>query len=154
MDGISATKIIKERLPSCRVLMMTVLAEQEYVQRAIIAGADGYLLKDASRQEVADAIRRVHRKEVVVEPALLRDVISLYREMARGEAQPTDRPHGLTAREIDVLRLVAEGLTNKEIADRLHMAVGTVKTHLHRAFEKMGVRDRTQAALFVVRHGL
>jgi DNA-binding NarL/FixJ family response regulator len=152
LDGIAATQRIKELMPGCHILVLTVFDEEEYVQRAILAGADGYLLKDCSRQEIVDAIRRVYRGESMIDPALLSAVMQRYRQMAQAQAASQLREFGLSEREVEILRLVADGLNNEEIANALHVAIGTVKTHLHRAFEKIGVRDRTQAALFVARH--
>ena len=154
LDGVTATHRIKKQMPGCRILILTVLGEEEYVQRAILAGADGYLLKDCSRHEIVDAIRRVYRGESIIDSALLSAVMQRYRQIAHEQAATQVREYGLSEREIEILRLVARGLNNEEIADGLHIATGTVKTHLHRAFEKIGVRDRTQAALFVARHDI
>lgn len=154
MDGIRATRLIKDRLPSCRVLMMTVLEEQEYVHQAIIAGADGYLLKEVGRGEIVQAIRHVCRGESVLDPALLGEVIRRYRRVQSPQPKAAEQSHGLTAREVEVLRLVAQGHSNSEIAESLQIALGTVKAHLHRSFQKIGVRDRTQAALFVIHSAL
>ena len=153
-DGITAARDIKGRLPRCGIIMMTVLEEQEYLERAILAGADGYLLKEATRDELVEAIRRVHRGESLIDPAFTRAILETYRKMRAGQPTRPTYPDGLTRREAEILRLVAQGYCNHEIAERAHVALGTVKMHLHRAFQKIGARDRTQAALYVLKKDL
>ncbi|MCC6446229.1 MAG: response regulator transcription factor [Armatimonadetes bacterium] len=153
MDGISATRRIKESLPGCRIVMMTLFGDEEYVHQAILAGADGYLLKDVRRLQVVEAIRQVHRNRCLIDPSLMRGVVDQYVRMSRGESAARPRPDGLTEREVEILSLVARGRSNKEIADSLFLTVGTVKTHLYNVYQKIGVSDRTQAALYYIHKG-
>jgi len=153
MDGISAMRCIKESLPECKVLMMTLFGNEEYVHQAILAGADGYLLKDIRRAQMVDAIREVHQNRCLIDPALMRSVVDHYVRMSRGEETRKLHPDGLTEREIEILSLVASGLSNKEIARQLFLTVGTVKAHLYNIYQKIGVNDRTQAALYYIHKG-
>jgi DNA-binding NarL/FixJ family response regulator len=150
MDGIAATEAICARLPETRVIMLTSFTEEEHVLPAIRAGASGYLLKDASGAEVVAAVRAVARGDSLLDP------IAMQRLMQWVATQPREPslPRSVTPRELDVLRLVVQGKSNKEIAQALGTAENTVKEQLSSVFGKFGLRDRTQAALFAVRTGL
>lgn len=150
LDGIEATRRIKESLPACRVLVLTMFGDEEYVHQAILAGADGYLLKDITQEQMVDGIRRAHRGECLIDPALMRTVLSQYARIAKSGSRRAPSADKLTAREVEVVHLVAQGLSNQEIADQLVVSVATVKTHLYNLYQKIGVRDRVQAALYVV----
>jgi len=154
MDGISATRRIKQLQPKTRVIMLTVFGDDEYVHHAIIAGADGYLLKDVGWQAVADAVRRVAAGDCLIDATLMRAVLDQYARMGKRQQSASPYPDGLTEREVEVLRLVAEGCSNQEIAERLTLSLATVKTHLYNACQKIGARDRTQAALYTVHKGI
>jgi DNA-binding NarL/FixJ family response regulator len=147
LDGLVATRAVKEELPRTSVLIVTLSENPEYLLEALRAGAAGFVLKDASRREVVTAVRQVLRGESPLDPKLAAQLI---RRLAN-EAGTSERParHGdeLTPRELDVLRLVAEGKTNTEIGQSLFISVGTVKMHLERIIRKLGVSDRTQAAV-------
>jgi NarL family two-component system response regulator LiaR len=146
-DGIGAIRGILEAAPASRVLVLTSFADDAQIFAAIAAGAAGYLLKDVDPQALADGIRDVHAGR----PALHPSVAS--RLMRRGSV--ANPPHAvLTARERDVLRLIVEGLANKQIALRLGIGEKTVKTHVSRVLGKLGVADRTQAAVLAIREGL
>jgi two-component system, NarL family, response regulator LiaR len=150
MDGIEATRQITHRHPKARVLVLTSFAADNKVFPAIKAGATGYLLKDSSPDELVRAIRRVHRGEPSLHPTIAR---KLLQEIARpAELQPA--PEALTSREMTVLKLIAQGLSNQEIADRLFVSEPTVRTHVSRILGKLHLASRTQAALFAVREGL
>jgi two-component system NarL family response regulator len=153
MDGLAATRHIKSRNGDLKVLLFTMFDNDEYLFDAISAGADGYLLKDVSKEGLCDAIRRVAGGEALLDMSLTR---RMFQEFAvlRERAATAPPPHGLSAREVEVLRLVAEGLNNREIGQRLFVEEKTVKTHLHNIFDKIGVRDRTQAALYALQHNL
>lgn len=153
MDGLAATRHIKSRRGDQKVLLFTMFDNDEYLFDAISAGADGYLLKDVSKEGLCDAIRRVAGGEALLDVSLTR---KMFQEFAvlRERAATAPPPHGLSAREVEVLRLVAEGLNNREIGARLFVEEKTVKTHLHNIFDKIGVRDRTQAALYALQHNL
>ena len=145
VDGIRATGSILEAEPEARVVMLTAFSDRDRVVAALDAGAIGYLLKDAEPQEVLDAIRAAARGEAPLAPRAARELLA-----ARSGEQRAD----LSKREREVLVLVAEGLPNKLIARRLEISEKTVKAHLTSVFQRIGVSDRTQAALWAQRHGL
>jgi len=150
MDGIEATRQITSRQPKTRILVLTSFAADNKVFPAIKAGALGYLLKDSSPDELVRAIRQVHRGEPSLHPTIAR---KLLQEIARPvELQPA--PEALTDREMTVLRLIAQGLSNQEIADRISVSEPTVRTHVSRILGKLHLASRTQAALYAVREGL
>jgi NarL family two-component system response regulator LiaR len=150
MDGIQATREIVARDPGTHVLVLTSFAADEQVFPAIKAGALGYLLKDSGPQELVQAIRQVYRGEPSLEPSIARKVLS---ELSSPPRKPlTADP--LTARELDVLRLIAQGRSNKEIAAQLAIAEETVHTHMSNILSKLHLASRTQAALYALREGL
>jgi len=150
MDGIEATRQITSRRPGAHVLVLTSFAADNKVFPAIKAGASGYLLKDSSPDELVRAIRQVHRGEPSLHPTIAR---KLLQEVAHpAELQPA--PEALTGREMEVLRLIAQGLSNQEIADRLVVSEPTVRAHVSRILGKLHLASRTQAALYAVREGL
>ncbi|MCL7455539.1 MAG: response regulator transcription factor [Anaerolineae bacterium] len=149
-DGIQAITEIKKNDPEARILVLTSFAEDDKVFPAIKSGALGYLLKDSSPQELLQAIRDVYHGESSLHPTIARKLI---RELS----QPTDLPpveEPLTERELDVLRLVAQGLSNDEIGSRLFISERTVRTHVSNILGKLHLANRTQAALYALREGL
>ena len=149
-DGIEATGEIQQAQPDARVLVLTSFAEDDKVFPAIKAGAMGYLLKDASPLELLDGIREVYRGEPTMHPTVAR---KLMREIQQpSELPPTPDP--LSEREAEVLSLVARGLSNQEIADRLYISEKTVRTHVSNLLGKLHLANRTQAALYALREGL
>jgi two-component system, NarL family, response regulator LiaR len=150
MDGIEAIRQITSRQPGARILVLTSFAADNKLFPAIKAGALGYLLKDSSPDELVRAIRQVHRGEPALHPTIAR---KLLQEVAHpADLQPA--PEVLTARELAVLRLVAQGLSNQEIADDLAVSEPTVRAHVSRILGKLHLSSRTQAALYAVREGL
>jgi two-component system, NarL family, response regulator LiaR len=150
MDGIAAAGAICNENPEARILVMTSFAEEEKVFAAIKAGALGYLLKDTSPGALIQAIHDVHRGESSLHPSIARKLI---REMNQPhDLPPTADP--LTEREVDVLKLVAQGLSNQEIGDRLFIAERTAGVHVGRILAKLHLANRTQAALYALREGL
>jgi NarL family two-component system response regulator LiaR len=150
VDGIEATRQITSRQPKARILVLTSFAADNKVFPAIKAGALGYLLKDSSPDELVRAIRQVQRGEPSLHPIIAR---KLLQEIARPvEREPA--PEGLTARELEVLQLIAQGLSNQEIADRISVSESTVRAHVSRILGKLHLASRTQAALYAVREGL
>lgn len=150
MDGIEATRRISSGQSQTRILVLTSYAADSNVFPAIKAGALGYLLKDSSPDELVRAIRQVHRGEPSLDPAIAR---KLMQEIAQpAERQPA--PEALTGREMQVLGLIAQGLSNRAIADRIMVSEPTVRTHVSRILAKLHLASRTQAALYAVREGL
>ena len=144
-DGVSATERILAAVPKTRVLVLTTYESDRDILRAIEAGAGGYLLKDASPAELAEAVRAAARGETVLAPSVASTLVRQVRSPA---------PPALSARETEVLRLVASGLTNADIGKRLFIAEATVKTHLLRIFNKLDVADRTAAVTTAMRLGV
>ena len=152
MDGVEATRRLRETWPEARVIILTTFDDDEYVFEGLRAGALGYLLKDVSSGELADAIRTVAAGGSMIEPSVARKVLAEFARLAA--PTPSKLVNPLSEREQDILRLVSQGLTNKEIAAKLYLAEGTVKNYLTSILQKIGVRDRTQAALRAREMGL
>jgi DNA-binding NarL/FixJ family response regulator len=155
VDGIAATAQLRQRLPATRVLVLTTYADESAIMPALRAGALGYLTKDASAEQIEAAIRAVHAGQTHLDPAvqerLVAAVTSHPPDPASGPVKP---PGGLTSREAEVLTLLASGLSNTEIAQRLVLSNATVKTHINRIFAKTGARDRAQAVRYAYQAGL
>jgi DNA-binding NarL/FixJ family response regulator len=150
MDGVEATAVLRQRLPDCRVLMLTTFDDEQYVVAALKAGANGYLLKDLPAADLAQAIRMAHAGVHQFDPSATGALISaLGRQPKQSEVDTR-----LTAREVEVLRLIASGATNREIARRLVVSEGTVKNHVSSILSRLGLRDRTQAAIYAHDHRL
>jgi DNA-binding NarL/FixJ family response regulator len=149
VDGIEATRRLADARPAARVLALTTYADEPTVLSALRAGARGYLTKDAGADEISRAISAVARGEAALDRAVQHHVIG-----AVAQAESTALPDGLTPREAEVLVLIAEGLSNQEIAERLVVSPATVKSHVNRVFAKAGVRDRAQAVSYAYRSGL
>ncbi|HUH97744.1 MAG TPA: response regulator transcription factor [Anaerolineales bacterium] len=150
MDGIQATREITAKQPDTRILVLTSFAADDHVFPAIEAGALGYLLKDSGPQELLQAIRQVHQGEPSLEPAIARKLLA---ELSSPPQKPLTRDP-LTARELDILRLVAQGKSNKEIAGQLVIAEETVHAHVSNILSKLHLASRTQAALYALREGI
>jgi len=144
-DGVAATEQIVASVPGTRVIVLTTYESDRDILRAIEAGACGYLLKDASPADLADAVRAAARGETVLAPSVASTLVRQVRKPA---------PPALSAREAEVLRLVARGLTNADIGRQLYISEATVKTHLLRVFAKLDVADRTAAVTTAMEHGL
>ena len=164
-DGIAATADLRERLPTARVLVLTTYADEDAIVPALQAGARGYLTKDASAEQIEAAIHAVHAGQTHLDPVVQERLVTavISRPLAAeppgpgAGAGPTPGqkpPGGLTAREAEVLTLLAAGLSNAEIAKRLYLSHATVKTHINRIFAKTGARDRAQAVRYAYQHGL
>jgi len=157
MDGIEATRLLTAAGSGPRVLILTTFDLDEYVYDALRAGASGFLLKDVTAERLFDAVRVIAEGEALLAPAITRRLIG---EFARQRPRPADpaQPTGplgtLTPRETEVLRLIAAGLSNPEIARRLVVTEETVKTHVSRVLSKLGLRDRTQAVVAAYESGL
>ncbi len=155
LDGVAATRQIRQAGDLPRVLMLTTFDLDEYAFAALKAGASGFLLKDVPPEELLFAIRAIHSGDSVVAPSTTRRLIDQFADLLPGGANsPPDGLAELTDREREVLTLVAQGLSNAEIAGRLYVSEATVKTHVGRVLAKLGLRDRVQAVVFAYEHGL
>ena len=155
LGGIEATRRITTENPHIRVLVLTTFDLDEYVYEALRAGASGFLLKDASADQLAEAVRVVAAGDALLAPGITRRLIAEFSRLGTPPRAPLkDRVGDLTERETEVLSLIAQGLSNAEIAQRLVVAEQTVKTHVGRILVKLGLRDRTQAAVFAYECGL
>lgn len=156
VDGIEATRRLRERIPEVRVIALTTYADDETVLAALRAGARGYLTKDASAGDIRAAILGVAAGEAALDPAVQHHVVAAIAGAPDGARSPGEEalPDELTPREAEVLGLIAEGLTNAEIAERLVVSPTTVKSHINHLFAKAGLRDRAQAVRYAYRHRL
>ncbi|WP_336053887.1 response regulator transcription factor [Streptomyces sp. CA2R101] len=154
-DGVEATRRIRAEHPATQVVVLTTYADDDSLFPALQAGARGYLTKDADGDEIVRAIDGVLSGEAGLSPTIQRRLLERVADPVRPLPQPPDvPPDGLTAREVEVLRLVADGQSNPEIARTLHVSTATVKTHINNLFAKAGLRDRAQAIHYAYRHGL
>jgi DNA-binding NarL/FixJ family response regulator len=149
MDGVRATRLLKKSLPQCKVIVLTTFDDDEYIFDALRTGAVGYLLKDVASAQLVEAIRAAARGESILEPSVAAKVIAEFSRVSRlvPSAQMEQLVDPLSERELEILAWIARGASNKEIADQLFIAEGTVKNHVTNILGKLGVRDRTQAAL-------
>ncbi|HEX2916584.1 MAG TPA: response regulator transcription factor [Chloroflexia bacterium] len=164
MDGVAATAQVKRQLPACKVLMLTTFDDEEYVIEALKAGASGYLLKNIPEDDLAQAVIAAHKGIFQIDPAAIQKVVaSLGNSPApvpvnRPQAQPAQGAFqnnaGLTERELEVLKLTSQGLSNNEIARRLSISEGTVKNHISSILSRLGLRDRIQAIIYARENGL
>ncbi len=153
MNGIEATRRIRDG-EGPPVLVLTTFDDDDALWGAIDAGAAGFVLKDASAQELIRAVRTVASGAAWIDPQVMPRVLAVYRSTVLPQARRQERAAELTDREHDVLRLIAGGATNAEIADALHVSGGTVKSHVGSIFTKLGVRDRAGAIVYVYQHGI
>jgi DNA-binding NarL/FixJ family response regulator len=151
IDGVEATRELRARMPEVEVVAVTSLVDQSRVQAALEAGASGYLVKDAAPEELAVAIRAARRGEVHIDAALARSLMESLHSSRDETRDPFDE---LSEREIEILRLIADGHANKEIARRLVISERTARTHVSNILRKLELSSRTQAALLAVREGL
>jgi len=152
MDGLTATEHIKRELPRTAVIIVTSYDDPQYVQRALLVGASGYLLKGMPRDAYIEAIRAVRAGTSIFDASLMPQLLS--GAAATPDPRAQEAVAALSEREREVLRLLAQGMTNKEIAERIHYSVGTVKNVVAAIIDKLGVSDRTQAAVVAARAGL
>ncbi len=155
MEGAEATRLIRSELPDTQVLVLTTYADDEFLFPALQAGARGYLTKDASAEEIEAAIGAVSAGQTHLDPAVQQRLLSAVLDSQPKAAGPQqDSPDDLTPREVEVLKLIASGLSNAEIAEQLIVSAATVKTHINRIFYKTGARDRAQAVRYAYTHGI
>ncbi|MBA2251226.1 MAG: response regulator transcription factor [Nitrospirales bacterium] len=155
MTGVEATRIIKREFPHIGIIALTMYEEQQYIFDLVRGGATGYLLKDSDSEQIVKAIQAVYRGESLIHPAVASKILAEFSLLAQKKGKKSGWvEHDLTEREITVLRLVADGKTNKEIANNLDLSEKTVKNHVRNIFHKLQVYDRTQAAILAIRKGL
>ena len=152
-SGIEACLTIKETVPSAKIIMLTVSDEEADLYEAVKSGASGYLLKDSSIEEVAQAVRVVAEGQSLISPSMAIKLIDEFKQMSKPE-QTSGPGLRLTERELDVLRLVARGLSNKEIAAELYISENTVKNHVRNMLEKLQLHSRMEAVMYAVREKL
>ena len=152
IDGIEAAHQIKESVPSTKIIMLTVSDDDTHLYDAIKAGANGYLLKDLAIEEVPEAIRKVYAGESLISPSMASKLLTEFSSLSRKveQRQQLNTPV-LTAREIEVLKLVAKGMSNREIADELYISENTVKNHVRNILEKLHLHSRMEAVLYAMR---
>lgn len=150
LDGVEAMNQIKSAKPNTKFIILTTYSDDDYIFRGIEAGARGYLLKDAPREELFKAIRAVHRGESLIQPVVASKVLDRLTELSRRAPSGEE----LSERELEVLRLMAKGAANKEIGAELSIAQSTVKTHISTIFQKLGVSDRTEAVTEALKKGI
>ena len=155
MGGVEATRIIKREFPHIGIIALTMYEEQQYIFDLVRAGATGYLLKDSDSAQIVKAIQSIYRGESLIHPSVASKILAEFSLLAQKKGKKASWvEHDLTEREITVLRLVADGKTNKEIANALDLSEKTVKNHVRNIFHKLQVYDRTQAAILAIRKGL
>lgn len=150
LDGVEATRLIKARMPDVRIVILTMHADQDILTEAIRAGANGYLVKDCSTDEIASAIETVANGETALSPRLAASMLA----EVRREDEASSSQRVITKREEEVLQLIADGCSTPEVAERLFISQKTVKNHLASIYQKLDARDRTQAVLAAVRMGI
>ena len=148
MSGVECTKIIKNKLPDTQIIMLTIFENEERIFQSLENGANGYVLKDATPEEILDGIREIHNGGAPMSTRIARKVVKAFKRM---ETNPTKQPAQefaeLTKRENEVLQLLAEGYLYREIGEKLFISLPTVRTHIHRIYDKLHVRSRTEAVM-------
>jgi len=153
MNGIEALKIMKDTQVNMKVIMLTTFHDDDYISDALHNGAAGYLLKDTKPMEIAEAIRTVYRGDALISPQVATKLIELFNKQSVS-VENSEAFGSLTERERDIVRLVGQGMNNKEISGALFISEGTVKNHLTKILEKLCLRDRTQVAIYALKNGL
>lgn len=151
MDGVTATRKIREILPRTRILILTVHTDDGHVFQGIKAGAQGYLLKDCTPEDLARAIRTVHAGDTIMAQDIAQKMLTTFESIQNEEAEFT--PH-LTERELEVIKALAQGMSNKQIAQALNISEKTVRNHASNIYKKLHIYDRTQAVIYAIRRGL
>jgi DNA-binding NarL/FixJ family response regulator len=155
MDGVEATKIVKERYKNIKVIILTTFNEDEYIFRGIKNGADGYILKDAGSDDIIKAIKTAYKGNILLDPEVATKIVKAFNSISTDKQNPSElkeqkkKLEVLTQREMDVAKLVAQGKSNKDICHMLFITEGTVKNYLTKIFEKLELTSRTELALFI-----
>lgn len=148
MDGVLGTKLIKENFHDVKVVLLTTFKDDEYIREAVMNGAEGYILKNQSTDSIIETLRTVYNGNTVFE----KDVVNVITGMIKEGKNKSPSDFNLSAREFEVLALIAEGLSNKEIAEKLFLGEGTVRNYITNILEKLELRDRTQLAIFYLKN--
>jgi len=156
VNGVEATRMIKEDFPSVRIIVLTTFNDDEYIYDALKNGASGYLLKDTPPAEIAGAVRTVYNGGALIQSEVAVKVLDKFSELAKANLKRHQDPRAelLTEREKEICRLIAEGKNNSEIAGELYLSEGTVKNHITKVLIKLDLRDRTQLAVFTIKNSL
>lgn len=148
MDGVLGTKLIKENFRDVKVVVLTTFKDDEYIREAVMNGAEGYILKNQSTDSIIESLRTVHKGNTVFE----KDVVNAITGMIKEERSKRPSDYNLSEREFEVLSLIAEGLSNKEISEKLFLGEGTIRNYITNILEKLELRDRTQLAIFYLKN--
>ncbi|MFL0245965.1 response regulator [Candidatus Clostridium stratigraminis] len=148
MDGVLGTKLIKENFQDVKVVLLTTFKDDEYIREAVMNGAEGYILKNQSSDSIIECLKTVYKGNTVFE----KDVVNVITGMIKEEKRKRPSDFNLTEREFEILALIAEGLSNKEMAERLFLGEGTVRNYITNVLEKLELRDRTQLAIFYLKN--
>lgn len=154
LDGVEATRLVKEKYPDVRVIILTTFSQDEYIFQALKNGADGYILKDSGAEDIIRAIKTAHAGNILLNPEIAAKVVRALNSSGPGRTgrdETQGRLNLLTPRELDVSRLIAEGKSNREICEKLFLSEGTVKNYVSRILEKLELNSRTELALFMTR---
>lgn len=154
MDGIEATRQIKQLFPDVKVLALSAYEDDDYVLEMVKAGASGYMLKDADNTIIISGIEAVHEGKARIHPRLAMKVFQAFAEISNENQREKDIFDGLTEREIEILRLIARGMTNRQVSNHLWISERTVDNHVQNIYKKLNISDRTQATLYAVRKGI
>lgn len=153
INGLQAIKEIKQYMIPCRIIVLTIHEDREYLFKTLQMGAEGYVLKDAEPAVLIEAIRSVYKGQSFIQPNMTRELVKEFNRVTLHEKDKSE-DNNLTSREIQVLELIAEGMINKEIAKKLYISEKTVKNHVSNIFKKLDVSDRTQAAIYAFKHNI
>lgn len=153
-NGLQALETIKTEHPDAKIIMLTIHQEREYLFQSLRLGAGGYILKDADGSVLTEAIRKVYEGESYIQPTMAKELVMEFKRFTLSEASVKEKSGFLSNRELDVLKLIAKGKINKDIAKELYISEKTVKNHVTNIFKKLNVKDRTQAAVYALKNNL
>jgi len=154
MDGLATLSLLKQKVPTASIIIVTLYDNPDYLLQAVASGASGYILKDSTREELVRAIRVTREGGAIISPTMLPELFKHVQQQNNQQSCDTAVIRSLTPREVEILRLIVEGYTNQQIAEKYYLSPTTVKTHVQNILNKLGVSDRTQAAVLAVRCGL
>jgi len=153
-NGLQALELIKQRDPNAKIIMLTIHQDKEYLFQSLQLGASGYVLKDADGYVLIEAIRKVFSGETYIQPSMAKELVIEFKKYLQSGKTASKKDCVLSDRELEILRLIAKGFLNKEIAKTLYISEKTVKNHVSNIFKKLKVSDRTQAAVFALKHNI